>query len=151
MKEISVAYTKDDEFWPFSNGENFHLIESVGDLLYKEGHTKLIDNITYVCFVSGKGIYFELFDLKTSMNDPRKSWTKFNKCLCPKPTPEILEYLCEMKLFSRTANAKMWYSAFRYAVENKECVEFWNKYKDTMGGIRFMSLMLGSKEDLDAN
>lgn len=136
-REISVAYSKDELYWQ----EAFDLkqIYSIDDIYKKNNNGKLIiECITYICFVSNMGILIEA-----------EKGTFFYSL--QNPGPEILEHLCQANLFGPKANAKMWYCAFKYSLENKSCIAFWEKYKHTNGGSKFMSLMLGQKETLDNN
>ena len=136
-REIRVAYSKNSEIFD----TNIEILNSKEDLYREIDGKKFIDCINYICFISNVGIYIEA-EIKQFVHH---SYAYKN------PGPDLLEYLCEMNFFGREANAKIWYCAFKFSLENKDCVAFWEKYKHTMGGMRFMSLILGNKEKLDDN
>jgi hypothetical protein len=138
-REIQVAFTDEEDpiicgYWPAWDAKKLNYI---GDFYNIVNDKKIIDQIGYICFATKKGIYLELGQ------SSRHSY------VFEHPGPDVLEYLCEMKLFGPEANAKMWYAAFKYALKNEDCLDFWKKYKNTVGGARFMALILGSKEDMD--
>src|SRR6185369_17268547 len=113
MKEIQVAYAEDEEYWPSFDTKKLHYIDDFHNKIYGR---KIIEQIGYICFVSGKGIYLELEDR------PLEAY------VFEYPGPDVLEYLCEMKLFGPTSNAKMWFCGFKYAIDNEDCIAFWHKY-----------------------
>jgi len=120
-KEIIVAYTRDPYYW--SPGE---------EVTWASKHWIMNDvDISYILFVVGEGIDFQV--------------ANSNTYYYMKPTPELLDYICNGDFFGPNANAKLWYCSFKYALENEDCRPFWDKYKDTAGASQFMAIMLSSK------
>lgn len=132
---VSITYSKNEEYW--RDFEEKSRLETIED--FKKLANKVID----VCFISGRGVGFLVSTEYTTLYGMKSSSERryqFNKL-----TPKLLEELAEGFFFDKAANAKMWYCCMRYAIENKDCVEFWHKYKDTSAGSKMMGIMLGSK------
>lgn len=125
----SIAYSTRQNYW--RDFEKEKQLKDVADF------EKIVKTVTDVCFISGCGVGFRTEAFK---------FYQFSGL-----TSEILDELANGDFFDGKSNAKMWYCCLRYALENKDCSDFWHKYKETSAGTKFMALILGQKETLDDN
>lgn len=123
VEKVDVVYSKRVEYW-IDFGINGQFID-ITDF------NKVFKDITDVCFISGKGVGF--------ITKRGKQYQFVGL------TDELLEQLADGEYFDDMANAKMWYCCLKYALENKECIKFWEKYKDTYAGTKFMAIVLSEK------
>lgn len=124
-KEISIAYTKNRDSW---RAEPERELKTIDEL------KAIAEHITDICFVSGCG-------LGIVYSDGVKKYRQFEKL-----TPQLLEDIADAMLFGKVSNAKVWYCCLKYSIENRDCIGFWEKYKNTSAGPRFMAIVLGSKQ-----
>ena len=136
QESVSVAYTRDNDHWEVGKVTKITTLDEL---------KTIAKDTTDVCFVSGRGIGVLTLEEDSNYGFFDTGYTREHYYQLDNPTADILEQIAEAFLFDRQANAKMWYCCLKYALENKECRQFWDKYKDTSAGTKFMALMLSEQ------